>query len=84
MKQKKQLEEKKKLIEQQRVKDVRSVHTRIPTAKNIQSEAPPFLVVVFGPPKSGKTTLIRSLLRYYSKQKVSSINGIITAVTCNN
>jgi hypothetical protein len=36
---------------------------------------PPKLVVVQGPPKSGKTTLIKSLIKHFTKQTISDPKG---------
>ena len=41
-------------------------------------DQPPFVVVVQGPKKSGKTTLIKSLVRHYTHQKISQAVGPIT------
>ena len=41
---------------------------------------PPCMVAVMGPPASGKTTLIRSLLKLYTGQTVTDISGPITVV----
>jgi ribosome biogenesis protein BMS1 len=42
---------------------------------------PPKLVLVQGPPKSGKTTLIRSLIKHYTSQNVPDPKGPITIKT---
>jgi ribosome biogenesis protein BMS1 len=42
---------------------------------------PPKLVVVQGPPGSGKTTLIKSLVKHYTKQTISDPKGPITVRT---
>lgn len=42
---------------------------------------PPKLVLVQGPPKSGKTTLIRSLIKHYTNQNVTDPKGPITIKT---
>lgn len=41
-------------------------------------EVPPYVVVVQGPKKSGKTTLIQSLVKHYTRHKINTINGTIT------
>lgn len=47
----------------------------------LPEEAPPLVVAVVGPPGVGKTTLIKSLIRRYSKQTLSSPTGPLTVVT---
>ena len=42
---------------------------------------PPLVVVVQGPPGSGKTTLIRSLVRHYTKHNLTKCEGPITVVS---
>ena len=46
--------------------------------RTTSEEPPPFVVVVQGPPSCGKTTLVRSLIRHYTKQTVNEIKGPIT------
>lgn len=41
----------------------------------------PYVVVVAGPPKSGKTTLIKALVKRYSKHSPTEIHGPITVVS---
>ena len=38
----------------------------------------PYIVVVQGPRNSGKTTLIKSLVKHYTKQKLTDVRGPIT------
>ncbi|KAF2456221.1 hypothetical protein BDY21DRAFT_348262 [Lineolata rhizophorae] len=47
----------------------------------LPEEAPPIVVGVVGPPGVGKTTLIKSLIRRYAKQTLSSPTGPLTVVT---
>ncbi|TIB12854.1 hypothetical protein E3P93_02169 [Wallemia ichthyophaga] len=43
-------------------------------------QAPPVLVAVAGPPGVGKTTLMKSLIRRYSKHTINDIKGPVTVV----
>ena len=45
----------------------------IPEVDRTPLEPPPTLVAVVGPPKCGKTTLIRSLVKHYTKQNVNQV-----------
>lgn len=47
-------------------------------------ENPPSLVVVMGPPGVGKSTLIRSLVKIYTNQNLTSVTGPITVVIGKN
>lgn len=42
---------------------------------------PPVIVTIIGPPGVGKTTLIRSLVRRYTKTSMSDIKGPVTVVS---
>lgn len=42
--------------------------------------AAPRVVAVVGPPKSGKTTVVRNLVRHYSKRNVRDVSGPVTVV----
>lgn len=43
-------------------------------------EPPPYIILVQGPPGVGKTSIIRSLIRHYTRQTVSEVLGPITVV----
>ena len=45
---------------------------------------PPFVICVQGSLESGKTTLIKSLVFHFTKQKVTSVKGTITLRTNRN
>lgn len=42
--------------------------------------AAPRIVAVVGPPRSGKTTVVRNLVRHYSKRNVRDVSGPVTVV----
>ena len=44
-------------------------------------EPPPVIVAVVGPPGVGKTTLVKSLVRRYTKQSLTQVQGPITVVS---
>lgn len=41
-------------------------------------DQPPYVVVVQGPKKSGKTTLIKSLVKHYTRHKIANVSGTVT------
>lgn len=51
---------------------------------NVQHETPPSLVVVMGPSGVGKSTLIRSLVKFYTNHNLTTITGPVTVVTGKN
>ena len=65
-----------------RKQDIIAKRERLPQIDRQPLEPPPFVVSVVGPPKVGKTTLIRGLIRNYTRQNITQITGPITIV-CN-
>ncbi|KAL6719963.1 Glycoside hydrolase 2 (Mannanase, beta-galactosidase) [Lecanora helva] len=61
--------------------DLKEKRLHVPLVDRIPEEAPPLIVAVVGPPGVGKTTLIKSLIKRYTKHNLSSPNGPITVVT---
>lgn len=61
--------------------DIKEKRLHVPLVDRLPEEAPPLVVGVVGPPGVGKTTLIKSLVRRYTKQAVSQPVGPITVVT---
>ncbi|KAJ3292856.1 Glycoside hydrolase 2 (Mannanase, beta-galactosidase) [Borealophlyctis nickersoniae] len=53
----------------------------VPLVDRTPLEAPPVVVAVVGPPGTGKTTLIRSLIKRYTKHNLSEIKGPVTVVS---
>ena len=64
-----------------RTSDIREKRLHVPQVDRIPEEAPPIVVAVVGPPGVGKTTLIKSLIKRYSKQTLSHPTGPLTVVT---
>ncbi|KAL2914398.1 Glycoside hydrolase 2 (Mannanase, beta-galactosidase), partial [Polyrhizophydium stewartii] len=63
-------------------KEQKKLH--VPLVDRTPVEAPPFVVAVVGPPKTGKTTLIKSLVKRYTKHSLTEIHGPITVVSGKN
>ncbi|KAI9764088.1 MAG: Glycoside hydrolase 2 (Mannanase, beta-galactosidase) [Geoglossum simile] len=61
--------------------DVKEKRLHVPLVDRLPEEAPPIIVGVVGPPGVGKTTLIKSLIKRYTKHTLSSPTGPLTVVT---
>ncbi|KAF1808159.1 DUF663-domain-containing protein [Eremomyces bilateralis CBS 781.70] len=61
--------------------DVREKRLHVPMVDRLPEDAPPIIVGIAGPPGVGKTTLIKSLIRRYTKQTISAPSGPLTVVT---
>ncbi|KAI7346840.1 DUF663-domain-containing protein [Hortaea werneckii] len=64
-----------------RSSDIKEKRLHVPLVDRLPEEAPPLVVGVVGPPGVGKTTLIKSLVRRYTKSTISDPRGPITVVT---
>ncbi|KAF7507551.1 hypothetical protein GJ744_010342 [Endocarpon pusillum] len=64
-----------------RAQDVKEKRFHVPLVDRLPEEAPPIVVAVVGPPGVGKTTLIKSLVKRYTKQTLSHPTGPLTVVT---
>ncbi|KAI3823400.1 hypothetical protein L1987_04835 [Smallanthus sonchifolius] len=60
-------------------KEQRRLH--IPTIDRTTGEPAPYVIVVHGPPQVGKSLLIKSLIKHYTKHNVSEVKGPITIVS---
>ena len=71
-----------KMAQQTRMKaDKEEKRLHVPAVDRMSDVPPPVLIAVVGPPGSGKSTLIRSLVKHYTRQSIGEIKGPITVVT---
>ncbi|XP_022792558.1 ribosome biogenesis protein BMS1 homolog [Stylophora pistillata] len=64
-----------------RKQDVETKRHHEPVVDRTPLEPPPYIVAVVGPPKVGKSTLINSLLKNFTRQQLSVVKGPITIVS---
>ncbi|XP_055006418.1 ribosome biogenesis protein BMS1 homolog [Boleophthalmus pectinirostris] len=64
-----------------RAQDIKTKKHHIPLVDRTPLEPPPVVIVVMGPPKVGKTTLIRCLIKNFTRQKLGDICGPVTIVS---
>ncbi|KAF3451015.1 hypothetical protein FNV43_RR07104 [Rhamnella rubrinervis] len=63
-------------------KEQRRLH--IPSIDRTYGEPAPYVVLVHGPPKVGKSLLIKSLVKHYTKHNLPEVRGPITVVSGKN
>lgn len=64
-----------------RTQDLKTKKHHIPHVDRSPLDPPPIIVVVVGPPKVGKTTLIRCLIKNFTRKKLGDIRGPVTIVS---
>ncbi|XP_061912377.1 ribosome biogenesis protein BMS1 homolog [Entelurus aequoreus] len=64
-----------------RSQDIKTKKHHIPLVDRTPLEPPPVVIVVVGPPKVGKSTLIRCLIKNFTRQKLGDISGPVTIVS---
>ncbi|KAK5851363.1 hypothetical protein PBY51_002165 [Eleginops maclovinus] len=64
-----------------RSQDIKTKKHHIPLVDRTPLEPPPIVIVVVGPPKVGKSTLIRCLIKNFTRQKLGDICGPVTIVS---
>lgn len=65
----------------QRAQEMVQKKLHVPIVDRSSQEPPPITVVVAGPKGCGKSTLIKSLVKRYSKQNLAEVKGPITVVS---
>ncbi|KAH0728391.1 hypothetical protein KY284_004256 [Solanum tuberosum] len=69
----------KKLQARATEKEQKRLH--VPTVDRSTGEPAPYVIVVQGPPKVGKSLLIKSLVKHYTKQNLPEVRGPIIIVS---
>uniref|UniRef100_A0A8C9WLF3 BMS1 ribosome biogenesis factor n=1 Tax=Scleropages formosus TaxID=113540 RepID=A0A8C9WLF3_SCLFO len=64
-----------------RAQDLKTKKHHIPLVDRTPLEPPPVVVVVVGPPRVGKSTIIRCLIKNFTRQKLGDICGPVTIVS---
>ncbi|CAI6344416.1 unnamed protein product [Macrosiphum euphorbiae] len=64
-----------------RAQDLDTKKQHIPLVDRTPLEPPPIIVAVVGPPKVGKTTLINGIIKNFTRQPLTTINGPVTIVS---
>lgn len=66
---------------QSRATEKEQKRLHVPTIDRNTGESAPFVIVVQGPPQVGKSLLIKCLVKHYTKQNLSDVQGPITIVS---
>ena len=64
-----------------RKEDITEKKTHQPTVDRTPLEPPPVVVAVVGPPKVGKSTLVKCLVKNFTRQTLTNIQGPVTLVS---
>ena len=64
-----------------RKEDITEKKTHQPSVDRTPLEPPPVVVAVVGPPKVGKSTLVKCLVKNFSRQTLTNIQGPVTLVS---
>lgn len=64
----------------QRTLDHQTKRLRVKKCSYESESPPPHVVAIVGPPRSGKSTLLRSLIKNFARQNIAVVKGPITVV----
>jgi len=64
-----------------RKQDITEKRKHVPTVDRTPVEPPPIVVGIVGPPKVGKSTLMRCLIRNFTKQNLTNVQGPVTIIS---
>ena len=64
-----------------RAQDLETKKQHIPLVDRTPVEPPPIVVAIVGPPKVGKSTLLQALIKNFTRQNITSIQGPVTLVS---
>ena len=64
-----------------RTADLAHKKQHVPVPNRAPEEPAPYLIAVVGPPGVGKSTLIKCLVKHYTKYSLQSVNGPITVIS---
>ena len=64
-----------------RKEDIGEKRARVPVVDRTPIEPPPIVIAIVGPPKVGKSTLLQCLVKNFTRQAISNIQGPVTIVS---
>jgi len=64
-----------------RKEDIQEKRKHVPSVDRSPVEPPPIVVAIVGPPKVGKSTLLQCLIKNFTRQTLSNIQGPVTVVS---
>lgn len=70
-----------RLFDDFRTLDIKEKKVHDPVVDRTPLEPPPIIVAIVGPPKVGKSTLMKGLIKNYTSQKLASMKGPVTIVS---
>ena len=64
-----------------RKEDISEKRKHLPTVDHTPIEPPPIVIAIVGPPKVGKSTLLKCLVKNFTKQNLTEIKGPVTIIS---